>query len=182
LIVALAGMGLGALLAGALAALTALSIAGAAVLIAEYLIARKEDGKRAGIPPVELWVYHREGGGGIKLTSSDDVNNAGGAKGLEPVADADEDDWRWMFETNVLGTLRMTKALLPALVASGDGHVVTVTSVAGARMVEPAISGARVRVVGAPDQPHSWSYLPDVGRALALLAGRRRVAMAIRDC
>jgi Tol biopolymer transport system component/imidazolonepropionase-like amidohydrolase len=44
-----------------------------------YLIARKEDGKRAGIPPVELWIYHREGGGGgIKLTSSDDVNNAGG--------------------------------------------------------------------------------------------------------
>jgi len=44
-----------------------------------YLIARKEDGKRAGIPPVELWIYHREGGGGIKLTSSDDVSNAGGA-------------------------------------------------------------------------------------------------------
>ncbi|MEP6995212.1 MAG: amidohydrolase family protein, partial [Acidobacteriota bacterium] len=44
-----------------------------------YVIARKEDGKRAGIPPVELWVFHREGGGGIKLTSSDDVNNAGGA-------------------------------------------------------------------------------------------------------
>ena len=44
-----------------------------------YLIARKEDGKRAGIPPVELWIYHREGGGGIKLTNSDEVNNAGGA-------------------------------------------------------------------------------------------------------
>jgi len=44
-----------------------------------YLIARKEEAKRAGIPPVELWIYHREGGGGIKLTSSDDVNNAGGA-------------------------------------------------------------------------------------------------------
>src|SRR6266542_1754147 len=44
-----------------------------------YLIARKEDGKRAGIPPIELWIYHREGGGGIKLTSSDDLNNAGGA-------------------------------------------------------------------------------------------------------
>ncbi len=44
-----------------------------------YLIARKETGKRAGIPPVELWIYNREGGGGIKLTSSDDVNNAGGA-------------------------------------------------------------------------------------------------------
>lgn len=58
------------------------------------------------------------------------VNNAGGAKGLEPVAEADEDDWRWMFETNVIGTLRVTQALLPALLASGDGHIVTVTSIA----------------------------------------------------
>ncbi len=58
------------------------------------------------------------------------VNNAGGAKGLEPVASADEDAWRWMFETNVIGTLRVTKALLPALLASGDGHIVTVTSIA----------------------------------------------------
>ena len=58
------------------------------------------------------------------------VNNAGGARGLEPVADADEEHWRWMWETNVLGTLRVTKALLPALIASGDGHIVTVTSIA----------------------------------------------------
>jgi NADP-dependent 3-hydroxy acid dehydrogenase YdfG len=58
------------------------------------------------------------------------INNAGGAKGLEPVAEADEEDWRWMFETNVLGTLRVTKALLPALLASGDGHIITVTSIA----------------------------------------------------
>lgn len=58
------------------------------------------------------------------------VNNAGGARGLAPVAEADEEDWRWMWETNVLGTLRMTKALLPALIASGDGHIVTVTSIA----------------------------------------------------
>lgn len=58
------------------------------------------------------------------------VNNAGGAKGLEPVAEADEEDWRWMFETNVIGTLRVTQALLPALLASGDGHIVTVTSIA----------------------------------------------------
>jgi len=58
------------------------------------------------------------------------VNNAGGARGLAPVGEADEDDWRWMWETNVLGTLRMTKALLPSLIASGDGHIVTVTSIA----------------------------------------------------
>jgi NADP-dependent 3-hydroxy acid dehydrogenase YdfG len=59
------------------------------------------------------------------------VNNAGGARGLERVVDADEDNWRWMWETNVLGTLRMTKALLPRLIESGDGHVITVTSIAG---------------------------------------------------
>lgn len=67
------------------------------------------------------------------------VNNAGGAKGMEPVAEADEDAWRWMFETNVIGTLRVTKALLPALIASGDGHIVTVTSIAA---LEPYDNGA----------------------------------------
>ena len=58
------------------------------------------------------------------------VNNAGGAKGLESVADADLENWRWMWETNVLGTLRVTRALLPKLVDSGDGLIVTITSVA----------------------------------------------------
>ncbi|MGV0634802.1 SDR family oxidoreductase [Mycolicibacillus trivialis] len=58
------------------------------------------------------------------------VNNAGGAKGLEPVADAELENWRWMWETNVVGTLRVTRALLPKLVASGDGLIVTVTSIA----------------------------------------------------
>lgn len=58
------------------------------------------------------------------------VNNAGGAKGLAPVSDADLDHWRWMWETNVLGTLRVTRALLPKLIDSGDGLIVTVTSIA----------------------------------------------------
>jgi NADP-dependent 3-hydroxy acid dehydrogenase YdfG len=56
------------------------------------------------------------------------VNNAGGARGLEPVAEADLDNWRWMWEANVLGTLRVTRALLPKLIESGDGLIVTVTS------------------------------------------------------
>ncbi|RZS44600.1 hypothetical protein EV193_101476 [Herbihabitans rhizosphaerae] len=64
------------------------------------------------------------------------VNNAGGARGLERVDAADEDDWRWMWEANVLGTLRLTKALLPRLIASGDGHVVTVTSVAATEIYD----------------------------------------------
>ena len=58
------------------------------------------------------------------------VNNAGGAKGLEPIAEANLDNWRWMWETNVLGTLRVTRALLPKLVESGDGLIVTFTSIA----------------------------------------------------
>lgn len=58
------------------------------------------------------------------------VNNAGGARGLDRVEDADEDNWRWMWEVNVFGTLAVTKAFLPKLRASGDGHVITVTSVA----------------------------------------------------
>jgi NADP-dependent 3-hydroxy acid dehydrogenase YdfG len=67
------------------------------------------------------------------------VNNAGGAKGLEKVEDADEDNWRWMWETNVMGTLRVTKGLLPKLRDSGDGHVITVTSIAA---LEPYDNGA----------------------------------------
>ena len=59
------------------------------------------------------------------------VNNAGGALGLEPIAETDEQKWLWMYQANVLGTLRMTQALLPRLLASGDGHVVNVGSIAG---------------------------------------------------
>lgn len=58
------------------------------------------------------------------------VNNAGGAKGTTSVMDADENQWRWMWETNVLGTLRLVRGLMPVLVATGDGLVVTITSVA----------------------------------------------------
>jgi len=67
------------------------------------------------------------------------VNNAGGALGLAPVAEADEEQWRQMFDVNVLGVMRMTRALLPALVAGGDGHVVVIGSIAG---LEPYPGGA----------------------------------------
>jgi NADP-dependent 3-hydroxy acid dehydrogenase YdfG len=59
------------------------------------------------------------------------VNNAGGAKGLDPIESANPDDWAWMYDVNVLGTLRVTKAMLPALVRSGAGHVVVMSSTAG---------------------------------------------------
>jgi NADP-dependent 3-hydroxy acid dehydrogenase YdfG len=67
------------------------------------------------------------------------VNNAGGALGIEPVADFDEDKWRSMYDTNVLGVARVTRALLSRLLASGDGHVITIGSVAG---YEPYPGGA----------------------------------------
>lgn len=90
------------------------------------------------------------------------VNNAGGAFGLEPVGDADLAAWSRMFETNVVGTGRVTRALLPALVA-GEGSVVFVTSTAaettyegaagycGAKSAERAVAEAlRLEIV---DQP-----------------------------
>jgi len=58
------------------------------------------------------------------------VNNAGGAHGADPVATGSVDDWQWMYDVNVLGTLRVTKALLPQLEAGGAGAIVTVGSTA----------------------------------------------------
>ncbi|MFC9088953.1 SDR family NAD(P)-dependent oxidoreductase [Nocardiopsis dassonvillei] len=59
------------------------------------------------------------------------VNNAGGAIGTETVAEGDPADWRAMYEVNVIGVLNMTQALLPKLIASGDGTVLVVSSTAG---------------------------------------------------
>ncbi|WP_370247888.1 SDR family NAD(P)-dependent oxidoreductase [Nocardioides sp.] len=59
------------------------------------------------------------------------VNNAGGAFGLTPVADADPEQWRAMYDVNVIGLMRVTRALLPALIASGAGVICNVGSTAG---------------------------------------------------
>lgn len=59
------------------------------------------------------------------------VNNAGGAYGAGPVAEADTDAWRRTFDVNVIGLMQVTRALLPALVATGDGVVLNVGSTAG---------------------------------------------------
>lgn len=58
------------------------------------------------------------------------VNNAGGAKETDYLRDADDADWEWMFKTNVMGTMRVTRALYPQLKAS-EGLVVNIGSVAG---------------------------------------------------
>ena len=67
------------------------------------------------------------------------VNNAGGALGMDPLVNADLDQWQVMYDTNVLGVVRMTKALLPALEADGAGTVIVIGSIAG---FEPYEGGA----------------------------------------
>ena len=59
------------------------------------------------------------------------INNAGGAQGAEMVADAIDEKWETMYDSNVLGTMRMVRGLLPKLEASGAGHIVNIGSVAG---------------------------------------------------
>ncbi|MDQ0076120.1 SDR family oxidoreductase [Arthrobacter oryzae] len=59
------------------------------------------------------------------------INVAGGARGADRIADAKTDDWKWMFEVNVLGTMKLTRAFLPMLRACGEGTVLNLTSTAG---------------------------------------------------
>lgn len=59
------------------------------------------------------------------------VNNAGAALGVERIEAASDELWQRMFELNVMGVLRMTRALLPKLLASGDGLVINVGSTSG---------------------------------------------------
>jgi NADP-dependent 3-hydroxy acid dehydrogenase YdfG len=59
------------------------------------------------------------------------VNNAGGALGIAAVAQSDDEHWRTMWETNVLGLMFVTRALLPKLEASGGGHIINIGSIAG---------------------------------------------------
>lgn len=58
------------------------------------------------------------------------INNAGGALGIDPVAEGRPEDWRWMYEVNVLGALNMIQAFIPMLRAHGEGTILTVTSTA----------------------------------------------------
>jgi len=59
------------------------------------------------------------------------VNNAGLARGLTPVAEGSDEDWIEMWEVNVLGLLRMTRACLPLIRKARHGHIVNLGSIAG---------------------------------------------------
>jgi len=59
------------------------------------------------------------------------INNAGGAKGADKLADAREEDWQFMFETNVLGLLRVTQAVLPMMTGNPGSTIINIGSIAG---------------------------------------------------
>jgi NADP-dependent 3-hydroxy acid dehydrogenase YdfG len=100
--------------------------------------ARREDrlealAKETGVRPARLDVT--DAGSVTAFAATLDevdvlVNNAGGAFGADPVASGDPEDWQAMFSVNVLGTLRVTQALLPKLSAGAGGTIVNITSTA----------------------------------------------------
>lgn len=122
------------------------------------------------------------------------VNIAGGARGADRIADAKTDDWEWMFEVNVLGTMKLTRAFLPMLRAGGEGTVLNLTSTAGlvayeggagynaAKFAQHALTGAlrleeaehNVRVIEvAPGLVHTEEF------ALNRLGGNEEAAAKI---
>lgn len=117
------------------AAVRALAAAGFATVSAARRLERCEElAREVGGEAVELDVTDQgsvdrmvEAVGAVDVV----VHSAGGALGLEPVSEANEEHWREMFETNVLGVERVTKALLPSLERGGNGHIVVIGSVAG---------------------------------------------------
>ena len=64
------------------------------------------------------------------------LNISGGARGTDTVADAKDEDWQWMHDVNVMGTLRVVRAFLPTLRANGEGTVLNLTSIAAQRAYE----------------------------------------------
>ena len=57
------------------------------------------------------------------------VNNAGGALGADPVATAKDEDWEGMMQTNVLGVLRVTRAILPSMVNNSGSSIINIGSI-----------------------------------------------------
>lgn len=107
-----------------------------------YAVARRAQklehlAEQEGIIPLVCDVTDKEQVEAVQQQVADEggidtlINNAGGALGVDSVAEGREDDYRWMFEVNVLGTLNVTQAFLPMLRAHGEGTVLNLTSTAG---------------------------------------------------
>lgn len=86
--------------------------------------------QKTGGEAIELDVTDQESVDQLKNIERVDllVNNAGGAKGLAPLGETKIEDWEWMYNVNVLGTVRVMQALLPKLRESGDGVIINIGS------------------------------------------------------
>ena len=58
------------------------------------------------------------------------INNAGGAKGIDTVAEGKDEDWEFMMQTNVLGVLRVTRACLPLMIKNPGSSILNIGSIA----------------------------------------------------
>ncbi|MDP9888012.1 SDR family oxidoreductase [Pseudarthrobacter enclensis] len=106
---------------------------------AERLAALERDTGAVAIPAdiaedddVSRLLAQVTGAGGIDTL----INIAGGARGADKVGDATTEDWEWMYRVNVLGTMKLTRAFLPMLRATGEGTVLNLTSTAGLEAYE----------------------------------------------
>jgi NADP-dependent 3-hydroxy acid dehydrogenase YdfG len=107
--------------------------------LAAEIEAADPQGRKGAVAAVTLDVTSQESVDALAAAVPDChvlVNNAGGAIGLEPVTEADPADWQAMYDSNVLGLLRVTRALLPKLIAGGAGHIVNITSLAAHAVYE----------------------------------------------
>jgi NADP-dependent 3-hydroxy acid dehydrogenase YdfG len=88
-------------------------------------------GKTASVETFMSWVRKTIGQSGGRLQLDVLINNAGGAHGLEPVAQGKDEDWEAMMQSNVLGVLRMTRAALPLMLQNPGSSILNIGSVAG---------------------------------------------------
>lgn len=83
--------------------------------------------KTASVEAFVSWAQKRIDGENLHVL----INNAGGAQGLDPVAEGKDDDWEAMIQANVLGVVRMTRAALPLMPRDAGASIINIGSVAG---------------------------------------------------
>lgn len=87
--------------------------------------------KTSSVNEFVQWCKERATQHGTRGTIDVLINNAGGALGLDTVANGKDDDWETMLQTNVLGILRMTRAVLPLMMNNPGASILNIGSLAG---------------------------------------------------
>jgi 3-hydroxy acid dehydrogenase / malonic semialdehyde reductase len=85
--------------------------------------------KTTGVESFVTWVRQKIGGQNLHVL----INNAGGAVGVDTVAEGKDADWEAMIQSNVLGVLRVTRAALPLLPQDAGASIINIGSVASRR-------------------------------------------------